>query len=953
MYNAILAILIGVSILIFSRGMKSRRRGLAASGVVLFAATLVFFWFMDFWGEMLWFESLGYEGKFWKEVGARVVLGVGWAIVGALLVFLLTIPVPRARRRVRLAGAGVAAVVGGLWGQGNWEVILKFNNRVSTGLAEPILGHDTGFYLFTLPFLDALSSLFILLTLVALLFAGFAYYLRIEGDALVFRESIRDADQPGVFGIRLDGAAVLVAVAFFKWVERYHLMFSDWGVVSGPGWTDVHIRLPAYLVFCVLCLVAAAWLLSPWARKPFERIAQRSEAPVAVVPLLALGGVAVVLFAFWLVALSILPGMIQWLVVEPNEVTREKPYIAHNIEFTRHGFKLQDAEVREFPLSMEFTEEMIERNQAVFDNIRLWDWRALDAVYKQFQEIRLYYEFADVDVDRYTIAEKYRSTMISAREMELRNLPAQSQTFVNKRFKYTHGYGLTLTNVSEFTPEGLPKLLIQDIPPVSKYPEMEIEQPRIYYGELTRTPVYVNTSEEEFDYPSGERNVYTRYSGKGGVQITNFWRKFLFGWKFDGSRFLFSGYPTPESRVMFHRQIVDRVQTLAPFLRLDADPYITLVDGRQYWIIDAYTHSSYYPYSEPFTPDRRSRYDKAAPSSRLSTDLGRANYVRNSVKVVVDAYNGSVDLYVMEPDDPLITVWDKVFPGLFTPMEEMPERIRDHVRYPADMLLLQGLVYAKYHMDDPEVFYNQEDLWVRATEKYYNNVIPVQPYYVMWEMPESNEPEFVLIMPFTPKNRQVLIGWIAGMCDGNNYGRFLAYKFPKEKRVLGPQQVETKIDQDRHLSGQLSLWDQRGSSVIRGNVLAIPVENTMIYVEPIYLQAETAAYPELRLVAVMHNDNLSYAESFDQALYGLFGKAVPEKMAPGTPAGPVPGINNLVRSADDAFNGYLDALGNKRFDDAAQSLKDLRDALDSLSVRAGAAPPQAGTDRSGAGDSGS
>ena len=652
--------------------------------------------------------------------------------------------------------------------------------------------------------------------------------------------------------------------------------------------------------------------------------------------------VALGVIGLQVVSLYLIPFAFQRFRVEPNEITFEKPYITNNIEFTRYGFKLNIVEEKEYPVNNRFTRDMVEKNRGIFTNIRLWDWRALDAVFKQFQEIRLYYEFNDVDVDRYTLDDQYRQVMISAREMQLDNLPAQSQTFVNRRFKYTHGYGITMTNVSEFTNEGLPDLLIRDIPPKSRYDEIIVERPQIYYGELTETPVLVNTSEAEIDYPKGEKNAYIRYPGKGGVVLKNLWRKFLYGWKFDGLQLFLSGYPTKESRIMFHRQIKKRAQTLAPFLEFDDDPYVVLSEGKLYWIIDGYTTSRYFPYSEMFVSQRGigdvNRTGGAVAENYTEKKLSRfrgSNYVRNSVKTVIDAFDGSVNFYVFDEEDPLIRTWQRIFPDMFKDKDKMPASLKKHIRYPIDMLLLQGLVYAKYHMTDPAVFYNQEDLWVRATEKYYQQVQPVEPYYIMWELPELNHPEYVLMLPFTPKNKQVSIGWIAGMCDNDNYGRFLAYKFPKEKRVLGPQQVETKIDQDRFLSGQLSLWDQRGSRVIRGNVLAIPLEKTLLYIEPIYLQAETAAYPELRLVAVMHDDRLSYAETFEQALQGLFKgvPARPEKLGPVEEASL--SIRELIRSANESFNRYLEAMGNKRFQEATDSLQRLESLLKDLSGRLG------------------
>ncbi len=580
---------------------------------------------------------------------------------------------------------------------------------------------------------------------------------------------------------------------------------------------------------------------------------------------------------------------------------------------------------------------MVADSEHVLSEARLWDMRALDAVYRQFQEMRLYYAFHDVDVDRYWIGDRYRQVMVSARELAQENLPAQSQTFVNLRFKYTHGYGLTLAAVRDFTPDGLPHLLVKDIPPRAEAESLAVVRPQIYYGELTGDPVVANSREAEFDHPSGDENVTIRYSGSGGVPLRNLWRKFVFGWMFDGTSFLLSVYPTPETRFLFHRQIEDRVATIAPFLTLDPDPYIVLVDGRLYWILDAYTTSRYYPYSEPFSSREVIEYGDAAARSRLSgtvvPGLDGVNYARNSVKAVVDAFDGTVRLYVFDPSDPIVRVWRRIYPDLFHDRADMPEALRAHVRYPAGFLLAQGLVYAKYHMSDPEVFYNQEDLWVRATEKYYDQVQPVEPYYVMWALPGSSRAEFVLILPFTPKNRQVLIGWIAGLCDGDNYGRFLAYKFPKERRVLGPQQVETKIDQDRFLSGQLTLWDQRGSKVIRGNVLAIPIEDTLLYVEPIYLQADTAAYPELRLVVVMHGDNMSYAENFEDALRGLFDAEEDLPSAVG-PYNATSSVADLAGRANDLFDTYARLQGEARFEEAGRVLDELRMLMSELAVRA-------------------
>ena len=942
MYTAIILVLIALAGFFIITGFRSNNKKRIITGALVAIFTYLFFQFLNFWGEMLWFTALGYNDRFWVYQLAVVGFGLAGAVLGWLFTWILTTAIPSKFFKFLVQATGF--IIGGVWGLASWQSMLKFINMETADIADPILNMNAGFYFFILPFLDKISVFLLLISMLSLAALILVTYFRIDerGNVNLNFSGLDLADQAKLHrGILRNGVIVIFVLAFGKFLARYHLMFSETGVVKGPGWTDVNIVLPAYNIIIILMILLCLALLIKPARNAVQKfyykigIKNIHYEPV----LLASAGGSILII--WLLGLSIIPGIFQWLRVGPNEITFERPYIENNIKLTRYAFNLNNINEKEFPVSENFTREMVNSNRATFDNIRLWDWRALDAVYKQFQEIRLYYEFVDVDIDRYKYAGMYNQVMVSAREMEASNLPRQSQTFVNQRFKYTHGYGITLTTVSDFTPEGLPNLLIKDIPPQSSYKELEVKQPQIYYGELTNSHVIVNTTESEFDYPSGESNVYIRYPGKGGVEISNIWRKFLFGWMFDGTQLFVSNYPTPQSRIMFHRQIQDRVKTLAPFLTFDADPYIVLADGKLYWIIDAYTTSKYFPYSSTFNSTENIGYKEGETnrvlSSRTAPELDGVDYMRNSVKVVVDAFNGSVDFYIFDEKDPLIRVWSKIFSGMFKSKDEMPEAIRDHVRYPIDFLLVQGLMYAKYHMTDPTVFYNQEDLWIRATEKYYGDVQPVAPYYIMWELPGSDKPEFVLILPFTPKNRQVMIGWIAGMCDSDNYGKFIAYKFPKDKRVLGPQQVETKIDQDSFLSGQLSLWDQRGSNVIRGNVLAIPVENTIIYVEPIYLQAETAAYPELRLVAVMHNDNLSYAPTFGEALNDLFGETVKEvpaeKKEGATTQQPQVSVSDQIKEANNAFNNYLKLQGEKKFEEAAKELQKLQRILQELSEK--------------------
>jgi len=939
MYNAIILLLLGVTALLILLGITKQRKAIIAGGIGFGIFTILFFGFLSFWGDYLWFENLDYGTRFWAEILYKLgFLAVG-LVLGLLITALIIYPLPAQLKISKLWPIGIGGVISASLGWNQWEMILKFLFQKNAGVTEPIFSNDAGFYMFSLPFLDHLYYWMMLLLLVGLITALFATFARIQSNnnmtfqLPVVHEKVKAQLYNAVF---LNLGLLLLVFAFGKYLNIYHLLFSERGAVTGAGWTDVHVQLPAYYIVSGITAICGLILMFPPLR---NRIAEWSRRFSPNPDLFILQPMAIILLAVWLLGLALLPNFFQWLRVEPNEITFEKPYITNNIKLTRFGYGLDQVEEREYPVEDSFSRGMVNQNKKLFDNIRRWDWRALDAVYKQFQEIRLYYEFKDIDIDRYQINDRYRQMMVSAREMETSNLPDQSETFVNKRFKYTHGYGITMTDVSDFTSEGLPNMLIKDIPPKSQYKDLQVTQPQIYYGEQTDEHVISNSKEQEFDYPKGDENSYNRYDGSGGVQLSNIWRQLIYGWKFDGSQLLLSDYPTDESRIMFNRNVRERVETLAPFVHWDQDPYVVLNEGKLYWIIDGYTTSDNMPYSKEFsgyeTIDYQEGERKRALNNVISPQFRGSNYVRNSVKAVVNAHEGEVNLYQYDEEDPIINLWDDIFPNLIQPKSNMPQALQDHVRYPVDLLMAQGHIYSKYHMTDPNVFYNQEDLWTRATEKYHSKIQPVDPYYVMWELPKSNEPEFTLMMPFTPKNRQVAIGWIAGLCDGENYGRFLAYKFPKEKRTLGPQQVETKIDQDSYLSQKLALWNQRGSNVIRGNVLAIPIDNTLLYVEPIYLQSETAAYPEMRLVVTMVNDNISYAETFDKALAGLIKGQPPAKTDTATTRAReamAKGQKQLIEQAKNAFNNYLDLTGKKEFNKASKALDELEKSLKQLSI---------------------
>jgi uncharacterized protein len=979
MYMLALVALLVVAARFVVGGVRRKSRGRIIAGATMAIATLGAFALLGFWGEMLWFEEVGFLARFWTEAAATVaVAGLG-AALAAGLVAAITLPARKTARHARYAGVALAAVLGAIWGASSWSLVLRWALRVTTDMTEPILGHDTGFYLFTLPLMDALLFLFSLVIVVSVGVAMWSAAGIRAGPQLrlVHKGEARETASNGVVPKRLmrgawrnrplnvTAGALALLLAGFAFVARYHLFYSDVGTVHGPGWTDVRVRLPIYTGLAFLLGAIGVLLIVPRSSRFLEAHAPRqfARSPIRALVLPVLAAATV-----WFVGLGILPVISQWLKVTPNELALERPYIANSIAFTRRGFGIDRVEERPFEASGHLTQQVVDGQKALLSEVRLWDPRALHQVLDQFQVFRLYYELAGIDVDRYVVDGRYRQMMVAPREIQPNNLPEGSQTFVNRHFQYTHGYGLAMAPVSDFTKDGLPELVVRDLPPVATHPSLAIERPEIYYGELTNDFVVVNSNAREFDYPSGNDNVYTHYQGKGGVELSSLLRRIAFGWKLGGTRLLFSSYPTDDSRIMFHRNVKERVERIAPFLTIDRDPYLVIADGRLKWIVDAYTTSAYFPYSESLSGVVLSRTGEpleTAPEDGDSPELMNVNYLRNSVKVVVDAYDGSVALYAFDEEDPVLRVWRRIYPHLIQPQAAMAPSLRAHVRYPEQLMSAQGRVYAKFHMTDADVFYNQEDLWVRAREERRTRegrAGVVEPYYVMWQPdgadrlhPNGAEPrrpagsgvEFILMQPYTPKNRQVLNGWLAGMCDGAEYGRLLAYRFSKDKWILGPQQVDTKIDQSPELSAQLTLWDQHGKRVIRGNILAIPIDETILYVEPIYLQAEAAAYPELRTVVTMEGETMAYAPTFEEALARLVsaGVSLPTtetSASPAAPDGSAHGISSAaLERARQAFDAYRKLTSEGRFEEAGAELRRLGEALERERNQANARPPPA------------
>ncbi|MGC9502242.1 UPF0182 family protein [Baaleninema sp.] len=914
--------------------MKSHHKLLVSIAVLVLLGLMVSGSLIHLLTESWWFDSVGLSQVFWTRIQWQILAWVvGFVGCGAILWanYRIAMYVTRYRlfralaesstwspyaKQIPNAIAGFVTFFVSLSvasaASSAWETILKFLNAREFGTTDAIFKQDLSFYLFDLPFYEVLQNGLLSIAVISLAAAVAVYAFKGEiglgrGWTHVVSGGVR-VHLSSLLAI----VAVLLAVGF--WLQRYELLYSNEGVVFGAGYTDIHARLPAYgvmsfatIALAVLC-VAALW--------------QHSFA----LPLFGVG----IAFIAWIVVGGIYPWAIQAFVVEPNELAKEKPYVANNIEATRQAYGLDSVERFDYPVEASLDRAALDANESTIDNIRLWDYRPLLSTYRQLQEIRLYYRFLDVDLDRYNLEDLgYRQVMLSPRELSYAQVPQQAKTWVNQRLKYTHGYGLVMSPVNRVTSDGLPEFFIQDIPPVSNI-SLEVEQPRIYYGEETNNYIFTGTTTQEFDYPRGEENAFNNYDGKGGVPMGSFGRKLAYAFDRSSLKILISGYFNQNSRIHYHRQILDRIRTVAPFLRFDGDPYITLIDGKLQWIVEGYTTSDRYPYSKPVA-----RSDNAA--SFLSQQnlrnivAGEVNYLRNSVKIAIDAYDGTMKFYVVEESDPVLQTYRNIFPDLFVDRSQVPETVAAHFRYPLDLFSIQAQMYLSYHMDNPEVFYNREDLWRFPTEIYEGNQETVEPYYIIMRLPEEDREEFVLILPFTPVNKDNTIAWMAGRSDGENYGRLLIYDFPKQKLVYGPSQIEARIDQNPTISQQFSLWSQEGSRVIRGDLLVIPIDRSLLYVEPVYLRAERGELPELKRVVVAYDNQIVMEPTLEEALNAIFGEQAetpPETTAP--PTGATPQFSQLAQQAQEAYNQAQEALRNGDWSSYGRYQRELGNLLQQL-----------------------
>lgn len=905
--------------------------------------------------ETLWFGSLGYSSVYWTafKYGWAVfaVFGLATALVLRVAFFLLERGFEAAtlapRRvvvnnehvyikpaRVLKPAAWVVSLLFGLiygvGASGAWQTFALWLNRPQvSGAADPVFGKTLGFYLFTLPALDAVTSWLLTLAWVVLVgaFVYSALGLMPSGGSLRAVGSPASAADSGArarayAAVSYALALLLSALALRAYLSRYEYLFEDHNIFSGVTYTEDHWVLPGLVVVTVALLLGAALALA----NAFALKRLRPLVAAVAIPLLV-----------YAVAIVAVPGYVQKFVVEPNAIERESAYITHNIEATRSAFNLERVEARDFPADADDAAYALDANRPTLDNLRIWDYHALQDTLRQVQEIRTYYDFNDVDIDRYRINGQTRQVLLAARELDVTKLPASRGNWINERLIYTHGYGVTMNTANGFTPEGRPEFLLSNMPTESAAPELKLARPQIYFGEKTDGHVYVGTRQKEFDYPQGDANASTVYEGAGGFAVGGAFRRAVIAWELgDTSRLPFADDVTPESRVLMRRNIRERVQALAPFLVYDGDPYVVVrEDGGLSWIMDAYTTSASYPYARHY-----------------ALGNARVNYVRNSVKAVVDAYTGAVNFYVFDTQDPVLAANRSLFPALFQDAASMPADLRAHVRYPEALLKVQAEAYGLYHTENPKIFFQREDVWSLAREsapKQGGEATDLEPYYALLQLPGNDgsvspAPEFVDVVAFTPAARDNLIGWMAGRSDGEAYGSLLVYKFPKTKLVNGPAQVNARIDQNAQLSSQLTLWNQQGSRAQRGNLLVIPLGRGLLYVQAIYLQAERSPMPELRLVVLATQDRLAFGTSFPDALSKLFNiseqrEQTPKQDAPQTPsqgaqgaAPPPPAATTqeLIDRAAAEFADYQRLTAEGKLGEAGQKLEALKRTLEEL-----------------------
>jgi uncharacterized membrane protein (UPF0182 family) len=893
----------------------------------------------DFFVDLLWFASLGYGSVFRTMIAARfAVFAIAWILSFAAFCIsgLSALQMSGERERLRIVrraddlteinlpelirslgeripwrtlviGASVLLALFVATGESaNWDTYLKAIYAVPFGSTEPVYGHDIGFYIFTLPMFEELRDFALLLIFFATAVGAGVYWAR---GAIDFREA-PPRIAPGVIThVSLLLGLFFLQRAFGYWIDRFGLLLHTNGVVFGFRYVDQMLWRPGMWFLIGLSIVAAVLCFANVVTRGVRNLVL--AAAVVFVPA---------------IVLSFLQPIIERLFVKPDELTIERQFLARNIELTRRAYKLDTIDVKPFKGSGLLTPASLTQDAPTIKNIRLWDPRPLLATYRQLQEIRLYYDFKDVEVDRYRIGGNYSEVMLSARELNPDLLPENARTWVNQHLKFTHGAGLAMSPVNAKDSEGLPIFYIKDIPPTSSV-GLQITRPAIYYGEEPDNYVVVKAATPEFDYPKGTDNVFSFYQSDSGIHVSGLLHRALFGYFFRDFNLLVTDNIGPNSRILIRRNIKDRIQRLAPFLAQDRDPYIVLHNGMLSWIVDCYTTSDHYPYSQP-NPDR-------------------INYIRNAVKVVVDAYTGETVFYIADPDDPIIKCWSRIFPALFRPLSAMPADLQAHVRYPEDLFLVQADIYRAYHMTDPQVFYNREDMWGFPRENYGGETVNMQPYYVIMRLPGESDAEFILMLPMVPQGRDNMISWLAARCDGSSYGHLIEYAFSKDMLIYGPYQIQARINQNPEISRQMSLWNQMGSRVILGNLIIMPIKDSLLYVEPLYIRAENGQLPELQRVIASYSDRVVMGEDLDETLAALFTGVKPQApqiaaLPPpaSAPSGQAPAATVVAQtnrneapqpalhSASDHYNRALAALRSGDWNAFGQEMQKLGQVLE-------------------------
>lgn len=928
------------------------KKGLSFVVMVIVVILVLLIGCAGFLTNWMWFDSLGYEKVFWTKFLSQLEIGVPVFLAAMLLVriylkslkkhYFIEIEsheIPDEKRLNKISwGMSVVfgLLVGLTAGASTWMDFRQFANATSFGLKDPLFHLDISFYVFKLSFLTKANNIVLGIVvgvvIITLLYYGILMMVRTPDmfewepeepedpetsgeNAIPFtRKSRKKPSEKRTLDLNnsnmsqllhiASGKLTLLGIIFYVMVamdflmRQFDLLHVHTGAVYGAGFTDVNVKLWVYRLIMALSIVGAVTLCHHMHRKEPKKLAR---IPIAIVAVGLLGGV--VSFA------------VQNLLVSPDEINKESKYLERNISFTRHAYGLDNIKVEEFPAEQNLNRQAIRDNSQTITNIRINDYEPVQDFYNQTQSIRQYYDFNDVDIDRYNINGEQTQTYLAAREI---NESKISSTWINRHLKYTHGYGAAVSRVDAVTASGQPDIIVKNIPPESEAKDIEITRPEIYFGELTNDYVIVNTDEQEFDYPNGNENSYSMYKGKAGIKL-NLLNRILFSVREGSMKLLVSSNVNSDSRIIINRNIKDRVEKLMPYLSYEKDPYMTVVNGKLYWIVDAYTTSSYYPYSEPY-----------------SGEVGSTNYIRNSVKVVVDAYNGDTTFYVVDEDDPVARTYQKIYPTLFKDGKDMPEGIRKHIRYPNSLLKIQAGVYTKYHMDQVKVFYQDEDLWDIAHQIYGTEEKEMNPSYFIFELPDEKKAEFINMIPFTPKSKQNMTAIMMARNDGNRYGQLLVYKFPKNKTVYGPMQIEAQIDQNTEISKEFSLWNSSGSKYRRGDLFVIPINHSIMYVEPVYLEASNQAIPEMKRVIVAYGDKIAYESTLEDALADLFGED--ENSGQSQSASVSSGKNNsgksntkeLIQKANEAYENAVNAQKSGNWKKYGDYLDELEKYLNQL-----------------------